>query len=94
METVVPFDLQRMVLGDQPPLFLAEILFRIAVIWPWTMLLLRWIGGAQHLAAVAGRIFAGHRAGIGGGGQPVLSGRSSCACDAGDFRDHCHRQAG
>ncbi|GGW42735.1 DUF421 domain-containing protein [Gemmobacter lanyuensis] len=45
METVVPFDLQRMVLGDQPPLFLAEILFRIAVIWPWTMLLLRWIGG-------------------------------------------------
>lgn len=45
METVVPFDLQRMMLGDQPPLFLAEILFRIAVIWPWTMLLLRWIGG-------------------------------------------------
>lgn len=45
METVVPFDLQRMILGDQPPLFLAEILFRIAVIWPWTMLLLRWIGG-------------------------------------------------
>ncbi len=45
MDTVIPLDLQRMFLGEDPPLFLLEILLRIAIIWPWTMLLLRWIGG-------------------------------------------------
>jgi uncharacterized membrane protein YcaP (DUF421 family) len=45
METIEPFDWQRMLLGETHPLFLIEILLRIAVIWPWTMLLLRWVGG-------------------------------------------------
>lgn len=45
METIVAFDWQRMLIGDEPPLFLLEIVLRIAVIWPWTMLLLRWVGG-------------------------------------------------
>lgn len=45
MEQVVPFDWMRIFWGDMPPLFLLEIGFRIAVIWLWTLLLLRWIGG-------------------------------------------------
>ena len=44
-QPVVAFDWMRMFLGDQPPLFLMEIVFRIAVIWLWTLTLLRWIGG-------------------------------------------------
>lgn len=42
---VVPFELGRMILGDAPPLFLAEILLRVVVIYLFTLLLLRWIGG-------------------------------------------------
>jgi len=34
-----------MLIGDEPPLFLLEIVLRIAIIWPWTMMLLRWVGG-------------------------------------------------
>lgn len=45
MEPVLAFDLQRMVFGDLPPLFLLEIVVRVAVIWIWTITLLRWIGG-------------------------------------------------
>ncbi|MDZ4394071.1 DUF421 domain-containing protein [Cypionkella sp.] len=45
MDTIIPFEWQRMLIGDEPPLFLLEIVFRIAIIWPWTMLLLRWVGG-------------------------------------------------
>lgn len=45
MEEIVPFDLQRLFIGDAPPLFYLEIAFRTGVIWLWTMLLLRWIGG-------------------------------------------------
>lgn len=45
MDPVVPFDWSRMLIGDEQPLFLLEIVLRIAIIWPWTMLLLRWIGG-------------------------------------------------
>lgn len=45
METVIPFDWLRIFWGDAPPLFLAEITFRVLVIWLWTVLLLRWIGG-------------------------------------------------
>ncbi|MDT8858036.1 DUF421 domain-containing protein [Paracoccaceae bacterium Fryx2] len=44
-DPVVPFDLVRMLLGDAPPLFLAEILVRVLVIYGYTLLLLRWIGG-------------------------------------------------
>ncbi len=45
MDTITPFDWQRMMLGDAPPLFLLEILFRTVVILLWTSVLLRWIGG-------------------------------------------------
>ncbi len=44
-EPVVAFDLGRMFLGDEPPLFLFEIAFRTVVIYVYTMLLIRWIGG-------------------------------------------------
>ena len=45
MDTIIPFEWQRMLIGNEPPLFLLEIVFRIAIIWPWTMVLLRWVGG-------------------------------------------------
>ncbi|NJM82528.1 MAG: DUF421 domain-containing protein [Tabrizicola sp.] len=41
----MPFDLQRMLLGQDPPLFLLEIGLRVAVIWIWTISLLRLVGG-------------------------------------------------
>jgi uncharacterized membrane protein YcaP (DUF421 family) len=42
---VIPFDLHRMFLGDDPPMFYLEIAVRCALIYAWTLLLLRWIGG-------------------------------------------------
>lgn len=45
MDTIIPFDWARIFLGDAPPLFLLEIIFRVIVIWLWTAVLLRWIGG-------------------------------------------------
>lgn len=45
MEQITAFDWQRLFLGPAPALFYGEILFRILVIWLWTMILLRWIGG-------------------------------------------------
>lgn len=45
MDQIVPLDLGRMLLGDDPPLFLLEILIRVTVIWFWTIALLRWVGG-------------------------------------------------
>ena len=44
-EAITSFDLQRMLLGDEPPLFLLEIAFRSIVIYAYTLFLLRWIGG-------------------------------------------------
>lgn len=44
-QAVIPFDLHRMFLGDQPLLFYAEILFRTLVIYGYTLLMIRWIGG-------------------------------------------------
>lgn len=44
-QPVVPFDWARMFLGDEPPLFFLEILFRTVVIYAYTFLLVRWIGG-------------------------------------------------
>lgn len=41
---IVPFDLQRMLIGDAPPLFFLEILVRTLVIYAYTLLLLRWLG--------------------------------------------------
>ncbi|HEU4409692.1 MAG TPA: DUF421 domain-containing protein [Polyangiaceae bacterium] len=39
-----PFDLKRVFLGDEPPLFLAEIALRTAFIFAYTLLLLRLVG--------------------------------------------------
>lgn len=44
-QAVIPFDWARMLLGDQPPGFLVEILFRTIVIYVYTFCLIRWIGG-------------------------------------------------
>ncbi|MDK2012520.1 MULTISPECIES: DUF421 domain-containing protein [unclassified Deinococcus] len=41
---VVPFDWARIFLGDTPPLFLLEIIFRTTVIFGWLLLLLRFTG--------------------------------------------------
>ena len=44
-ETVIPFDLARILLGGQPLFDVAEIVFRTVVIYLYTLALLRWIGG-------------------------------------------------
>ncbi|OCW59430.1 DUF421 domain-containing protein [Hoeflea olei] len=44
-QVVVPFDWARMLIGDPPPAFLWEILFRTVVIYVYTFGLIRWIGG-------------------------------------------------
>jgi uncharacterized membrane protein YcaP (DUF421 family) len=45
MDPIAPFDLTRMVFGDAPPLFYAEIVVRCLLIYGWTLILLRWVGG-------------------------------------------------
>jgi hypothetical protein len=45
MEQVpVPFDLTRMFVGDAPWLYYLEILVRVAIVYTYTLALLRWIG--------------------------------------------------
>ncbi len=43
-ETVVAFDLKRMILGSDPSLFYLEILVRTVIVYAWALLLLRWLG--------------------------------------------------
>lgn len=43
-EPVVAFDLGRMLIGDEPPLFLLEIALRTVIIYAYTLFLIRWIG--------------------------------------------------
>jgi uncharacterized membrane protein YcaP (DUF421 family) len=45
MDQAVPFDLERMIFGIHPALFYMEIAVRVVVIWLWTVVLLRWVGG-------------------------------------------------
>lgn len=45
MEPIVPLDVGRMFLGDAPGLFYLEIAVRVAIIWVWTIFMLRWVGG-------------------------------------------------
>lgn len=45
MDPIVPFDWQRLLIGDAPPAFLLEVVLRTTVILVWTGALLRWIGG-------------------------------------------------
>ncbi|MFK7602555.1 DUF421 domain-containing protein [Deinococcus sp. SM5_A1] len=51
---IIPFDWQRIWLGDAPPLFLLEIVFRTAVIFLWLLFLLRLTGkrGLAQLSAL------------------------------------------
>ncbi|WP_412048637.1 MULTISPECIES: DUF421 domain-containing protein [unclassified Hoeflea] len=42
---ITPFDLTRMFIGDQPPLFFLEIVVRTVLIYGYTFLLVRWVGG-------------------------------------------------
>jgi uncharacterized membrane protein YcaP (DUF421 family) len=43
-EPVAAFDLARMLVGDEPPLFLLEIALRTVIIYVYTLALIRWIG--------------------------------------------------
>lgn len=46
METAISaFDIERMLIGDEPPLFLLEIVFRTLVIYAYSLVLIRWLGG-------------------------------------------------
>ncbi|MVN85214.1 DUF421 domain-containing protein [Deinococcus sp. HMF7620] len=49
---MVPFDLARMFLGDLPPLFLLEIVFRTALMFLWLVFLLR-VTGKRGLAQLS-----------------------------------------
>ena len=51
---VVPFDWARLFLGDAPPLFYLEIVFRTVVIFGWLLLMLRLMGkrGLAQLSAI------------------------------------------
>ena len=44
MEPVTPFDWHRMFIGDQPPLFFLEILFRVVLIYLFAVVVLRFMG--------------------------------------------------
>lgn len=44
-DPIVPFDLWRLFIGDKPPLFLLEIVFRTFVIYAYALLMIRWVGG-------------------------------------------------
>lgn len=43
-QAITAFDLKRMLIGDDPPLFLLEIAVRTIIIYAYTLLLLRWLG--------------------------------------------------
>jgi uncharacterized membrane protein YcaP (DUF421 family) len=45
MNEIVPFDPARMLWGTAPALLYLEIAVRVTVIWLWTVLMLRWVGG-------------------------------------------------
>ena len=44
-DPVIPFELKRMFLGDEPFLFYAEIAVRTLIIYGYTLGMIRWIGG-------------------------------------------------
>lgn len=44
-DPIVPFELKRMFLGEQPLMFYAEIAVRTLIIYGYTLALIRWIGG-------------------------------------------------
>lgn len=44
-DPVIPFDLVRMFIGTEPPMFFLEILFRTCLIYFYALVLIRWVGG-------------------------------------------------
>jgi uncharacterized membrane protein YcaP (DUF421 family) len=44
-QNIVPFDLGRMLLGDTPPWFMAEIVVRTVIVYVYTFAMVRWLGG-------------------------------------------------
>jgi uncharacterized membrane protein YcaP (DUF421 family) len=44
-DIIIPFDLSRMLFGTAPPLFYLEILVRTAVVYTYSLVLIRWVGG-------------------------------------------------
>lgn len=44
MEPITPFDLHRLFLGDEPPLFLLEIVVRVVLIYGFAVVALRFMG--------------------------------------------------
>ena len=53
MESIVPFDLARMFIGEHPPLFLLEVAFRTLIMYVYTLLAVRFLGkrGTGQLTA-------------------------------------------
>jgi len=43
-EPIAAFDLGRMLVGDEPPLFMLEIAVRTVIIYVYTLVLIRWVG--------------------------------------------------
>ena len=43
-QPILAFDLQRMLIGDDAPWFLIEIIVRTLIVYLWALLLLRWLG--------------------------------------------------
>lgn len=52
MEQITPFDWQRIFVGNQPPLYFLEIIFRTILIYGFTIVVLRYLGkrGQRHLS--------------------------------------------
>ena len=44
-DPIIPFELKRMFIGDHPALFYLEIVVRTALMYVYTLALIRWIGG-------------------------------------------------
>lgn len=44
METITPFDWHRLFIGDQPPLYFLEVVFRVVLIYAFAVIVLRYMG--------------------------------------------------
>lgn len=65
--TPIPFDVKRMLMGDEEPLFLLEIAVRTAIIFVYTLLLLRLLGkrGVAQLSLLEVTIIIGLGSAVG-----------------------------
>lgn len=46
MQEIIPsLDWQRIFIGDEPPIFLLEIVVRTVIVYSYSLALIRWIGG-------------------------------------------------